>query len=188
MRVSISHFPPRPKLSNLRILNLPTYIYYYKCLLVLQTRAGCSRSDYNLPVCPFLIIHLSLAHPTSKHSNNSSCAKMRWCFPHARLWLAMLLHHTPLLENFHGLLSMSSRMVCPCFWISASFSQLASSTGCPFHLTKYSKYSFHGLLADSFVQYGFHLWFLCNWHLFSPLNLWLFITCSCFLIFVWVQI
>jgi hypothetical protein len=56
--------------------------------------------------------------------------------------LEMLLHHTPLLENFHGLLSMSSRTVCPCLWISASFSQLASSTGWPFHLTKYSKYCF----------------------------------------------
>jgi hypothetical protein len=75
-------------------------------------------------------------------SNNSSCAKMHWRLSHARLLLAMLLHHTPSLENFHGLLSMSSHMVCPCFWISASFSQLASSTGCPFHLTRYSKYSF----------------------------------------------
>jgi hypothetical protein len=60
----------------------------------------------------------------------------------ARLMLAMLLHHTPWLENFHGLLSMSSCMVCPCFWISASFSQLASSTGWFFHLTRYSKYCF----------------------------------------------
>jgi hypothetical protein len=57
--------------------------------------------------------------------------------------LEMLLHHTPLLENFHGLLSMSSHTVCPCLWISTSFSQLASSTGWPFHLTKYSKYRFH---------------------------------------------
>jgi hypothetical protein len=57
--------------------------------------------------------------------------------------LEMLLHHTPSLENFHGLLSMSSRTICPCFWISALVSQLASSTGWPLHLTKYSKYCFH---------------------------------------------
>jgi hypothetical protein len=43
--------------------------------------------------------------------------------------LAMLLHHTPRLENFHGLLSMSSCTVCPCFCITASVSQLTSSTG-----------------------------------------------------------
>ena len=64
----------------------------------------------------------------------------------ARLSREMLLHHTPSLENFHGLLSMSSRMVCPCFWISTSFSQLASSTRCPFNLTKFSKYSFRLVL------------------------------------------
>jgi hypothetical protein len=52
----------------------------------------------------------------------------------------------PCLKKFHGLLSMSSRTVCPCFWISASFFQLASSIGCPFHLTKYSKYSFRLVL------------------------------------------
>jgi hypothetical protein len=56
--------------------------------------------------------------------------------------LKMLLHHTPWLEKFHGLLSMSSCTMCPCFWISTSFSQLASSTGWFFHLTKYSKYYF----------------------------------------------
>jgi hypothetical protein len=56
--------------------------------------------------------------------------------------LAMLLHHTPSLEIFHGLLSMSSCTVCSCFCISASVSQLAYSTGWFFHLTRYSKYSF----------------------------------------------
>jgi hypothetical protein len=55
---------------------------------------------------------------------------------------AMLLHHTLSLENFHGLLSMSSCTVCPCFCIPASVSQLASSTGWFFHLTRYSKYCF----------------------------------------------
>jgi hypothetical protein len=60
--------------------------------------------------------------------------------------LAMLLHHTPSLENFHGLLSMSSCMVYPCFCISASVSQLAYSTGWFFHLTRYSKYCFRLVL------------------------------------------
>jgi hypothetical protein len=64
----------------------------------------------------------------------------------ARLMLVMLLHHTPLLETFHGLLSMISHMVCPCLWISTSFSQLASSTGWFFHLTRYSKYCFRLVL------------------------------------------
>jgi hypothetical protein len=54
----------------------------------------------------------------------------------------MLLHHTPRLKRFHGLLSMSSCTVCPCFWITASVSQLASSTGWFFHFTRYSKYCF----------------------------------------------
>jgi hypothetical protein len=56
--------------------------------------------------------------------------------------LSMLLHHTPRLENFHGIMSMSSCMVCPCFCIIASLSQLASSTGWFFHLNRYSKYCF----------------------------------------------
>jgi hypothetical protein len=60
--------------------------------------------------------------------------------------LAMLLHHTPLLEKVHGLLSMSSCTVCPCFCMSALLSQLASSTGWFFHLTRYSKYCFHLVL------------------------------------------
>jgi hypothetical protein len=54
----------------------------------------------------------------------------------------MLLHHTPRLERFHGLLLMSSWTVCPCFKIVASVSQLASSTGWFFHFTRYSKYCF----------------------------------------------
>jgi hypothetical protein len=54
----------------------------------------------------------------------------------------MLLHHTPRLKRIHGLLSMSSCMVCPCFCMTASVSQLASSTGWFFHFTRYSKYYF----------------------------------------------
>jgi hypothetical protein len=64
----------------------------------------------------------------------------------ARLMLAMLLHHTPSLENFHGLLSMSSCTVCSCFCISTLVSLLASSTGWFFHLTRYSKYFFRLVL------------------------------------------
>jgi hypothetical protein len=87
----------------------------------------------------------------------------------AHLMLAMLLHHTPSLENFHGLLSMSSCTVCPCFCISASFSQLASSTGWPFHLTRYSKYSFRlvfllTLLSSMHSIYGFSATGICIVH------------------------
>ena len=88
----------------------------------------------------------------------------------ARLMWEMLLHHTPSLENFHGLLSMISCMVFPCFCISASFSQLASSSGWFFHLTRYSKYSFclvflltllssiHSICGFSATGICFHHW------------------------------
>jgi hypothetical protein len=56
--------------------------------------------------------------------------------------LRMLLHHTPWLKRFHGLLPMSSCTVCPCFRVIASSSQLASSNGWFFHFTRYSKYCF----------------------------------------------
>jgi hypothetical protein len=83
--------------------------------------------------------------------------------------LAMLLHHTPSVENFHGLLSMSSCMVCPCFWISASVSQLASSTGWFFHLTRYSKYFFRlvlllTLLSSMYSIYDFSATGICFVH------------------------
>jgi hypothetical protein len=45
-------------------------------------------------------------------------------------------------QRFHGLLSMSSCTVCPCFCMFVSGSQLASSTGWFFHFTRYSKYCF----------------------------------------------
>jgi hypothetical protein len=99
----------------------------------------------------------------------------------ARLMWEMLLHHTPSLEKFHGLLSMSSCTVCPCFCISASVSQLASSTGWFFHLTRYSKYCFRlVLLLTSLIQYALHLWLICNWHLLHPLDYWLLISSLCF--------
>jgi hypothetical protein len=56
--------------------------------------------------------------------------------------LTMLLHHIPLAKQIHELLFMSSCTICPCFWISASLSQLESSIRCPFHFIKYSKYFF----------------------------------------------
>jgi hypothetical protein len=40
---------------------------------------------------------------------------------------AILLHHTPLVKKIHGLLSMSSCIVFPCFKISGLVTQLASS-------------------------------------------------------------
>jgi hypothetical protein len=87
----------------------------------------------------------------------------------ARLMWEMLLHHTPSLENFHGLLSMSSYMVFPCLFISVSVSQLASSTGWSFHLTKYSKYSFRlvflpTLLSSMHSIYGLSATDICFIH------------------------
>jgi hypothetical protein len=75
--------------------------------------------------------------------HSSSCPL---AFTLAHLMWEMLLHHTPLLGKFHGLLSMSSCMVYPCFWIFPSVSQLASSTGWFFHLIRYSKYFLHLVL------------------------------------------
>jgi hypothetical protein len=88
----------------------------------------------------------------------------------SRLMLAMLLHHTPSLETFHGLLSMSSCMVYPFFCISDSFSQLASSTGWPFHLTRYLKYYFRLVLfltllssMHSICEFSVIGNFFCHW-------------------------
>ena len=82
---------------------------------------------------------------------------------------AMLLHHTPRLENFHGLLSMSSYMVCPCLCIIASFSQLAPSTGWFFHFTRYSKYFFRLVffptrLSSMYSICGFAVTGSCFYH------------------------
>jgi hypothetical protein len=82
-----------------------------------------------------------------------SHAKMRWCVPHARLALAMLLHHTPSLENFHGLLSMLLNL---CFilpagifnWMSLPLDQV------------FKVFFLPGLIANPFVQYAFHIWLL----------------------------
>jgi hypothetical protein len=107
----------------------------------------------------------------------------------ARLMWEMLLHHTPSLENFHGLLSMSSCTVCPCFCISASFSQLASSTGWFFHLTRYSKYCFRLVLLLTLLSSMHSICGLsCNWHLLRPLDHWLLISSLCFFSLIWVQI
>jgi hypothetical protein len=65
--------------------------------------------------------------------------------------LAMLLHHTRL-ENIHGILSMISCMVHPCFCISASVYQLASLTGWLFHLIRYLKYSFLLVLLPTLLS------------------------------------
>jgi hypothetical protein len=113
MRVSIFRFPSLILNCLIYALKLPTNI---NAFLVLQTRAGRSRSDYNLLVRLSLTITFKFgASNLQNFLNNVSCAQNVLWLPHARLTLAMLLHHTPSLENFHGLLSMSSRMVCPCF-------------------------------------------------------------------------
>jgi hypothetical protein len=113
MRVSIFHFPSLILNCLIYALKLPTNI---NAFLFLQTRAGRSRSDYNVLVCLSLTITFKFWHIClQKFINNSSCAQIMLHLPHTRLTLAMLLHHTPSLENFHGLLSMSSLTVCLCF-------------------------------------------------------------------------
>jgi hypothetical protein len=113
MRVSIFRFPSLILNCLIYALKLPTNI---NAFLVLQTRAGRSRSDYNLLVRLSLTITFKFgASNLQNFLNNVSCAQNVLWLPHARLTLAMLLHHTPSLENFHGLLSMSSRTVFPCF-------------------------------------------------------------------------
>ena len=112
-------------------LSLSTFINYIKCYL--------STKDESYP----LKVHLQ--YTSAPHLNGSfkicttiskAISKFVLAYPavfHFRVGsldvLAMLLHHTPRLEKFHGLLSMSSCMVCPCFCITAFVSQLASSTG-----------------------------------------------------------
>jgi hypothetical protein len=128
------------KLSNLELNS----IYLHSLHIKAPTYYGRERIAQG----PFTIIQACLHLMTSLIFQNifkkmcSMLFQLSLISALSRCWLclhalAMLLHHTPSLENFHGLLSMSSHTVCPCFWISASFSQLASSTGCPFHLTKY---------------------------------------------------
>jgi hypothetical protein len=142
-------------MSNLSIkFYLPTFITH-KGSYLLWTRVDHSRSFYNNTSMPPLNDFINI----SKHFQKMCSVLLQlslistlarcWLFLHA---LAMLLHHTPSLENLHGLLSMSSHTVYPCFYISDSFSQLASSTGWPFHLTKYSKYSFHLVLLPSLLS------------------------------------
>jgi hypothetical protein len=106
-------------------------------------RENHSRSIYITQVCfikfPHLCSRINSKRNSKFHLGFSSCPIVSAL---ACLMSAMFLHHNPGLENFHGLLSMSSLMVCPCLCISASLSQLASSTGWFFHLTRYSKYCF----------------------------------------------
>jgi hypothetical protein len=102
----------RSKLSNMH-LNLPTHINY-----VLMPSPTTDESG-SLKIC---LQYLSVL-PLNYYISFSKIFQknVSWCFPavfrpYTCLLLAtfaMILHHTPSLENFHGLLSMSSRMVCP---------------------------------------------------------------------------
>jgi hypothetical protein len=56
---------------------------------------------------------------------------------------------------------MSSCTVCPCFKISASVSQLASSTGWSFHFTKYSKYCFLLVFLPTLLSSMRSIWGFC---------------------------
>ena len=95
----------------------------------------------------------------------------------------MLLHHTPSLENLHGLLHGLSMLQNFYFSLPAGiFNWMALP------LDQIFKIFFpYGFLTHSFIQYLFHLWLLCNWHLLFPLDLWLIITFfSCFISFIWI--
>jgi hypothetical protein len=135
------HFPSSYlKLSNLRIQFYLLALTRLNASYLLRMRAISSRSIYNIQVHLILNDSFKIMQQLPRQFQNLVLAYPAiFCFHAGSLdVLAMLLHHTPLLENFHGLLSMSSCTVCPCFKISSSFSQLASSTGWFFHLTRYS--------------------------------------------------
>ena len=135
------------------------------------------------------ILHLRLAHPYSKvFKQFIMCPKCVGVAPHsldvgdapASYSLAWKFSWALVHKLLHGL----SMLLDLCFIFQAGIFYWMSLP-----LDHVFKVFFSpGPLANSFVQYAFHLWLLCNWHLFCPLNLWLFITCSYFLIFLWVQI
>jgi hypothetical protein len=101
-------------LTTLKLINVILSITQYKCPS-LHHLINVWRTNYQIEL-------------KKKLAGSSSCLFLA---PRAgsldEVW--MLLHHTPRLKRFHGLLSMSSYTVCPCFCITASVSQLASSTG-----------------------------------------------------------
>jgi hypothetical protein len=140
-RVSILCFPSQKN---------DCLIYSY----FLSTSLNCINC---LPICNIIQVRLALNAFSKRRRNNtkvnskskrfaglSSCSILS---PRADSYDVfgthrMLLHHTPRLKRFHGLLLMRSCTVCPCFKITVSVSQLASSTGWFFHFTRYSKYCF----------------------------------------------
>ena len=122
MRVSVFHFPSLILNFLIYALKLPTNINDF---LVLQTRAGRSRYDYNL------LVHLSLTitfnfgiSNLQKFLNNVSCAQNVLWLPHTLLMLTMLLHHTPSVEKFswapvHELSHGLSMLLNLCFILPA---------------------------------------------------------------------
>jgi hypothetical protein len=124
----------KAKLSNLDLINLSTCIKSNKCLSYLRTRAYLLKVRYNVQVRSVMNAFIQMAaQQLSKVFQKHMCWRCPAVFLSPRagsldeVW--MLLHHTPRLKRFHGLLSMSSCTVCPCFCMTASVSQLASSTG-----------------------------------------------------------
>jgi hypothetical protein len=132
------------KLSNLEFNSIYFTFTSINAFYLLKMRAKWLKVRLHYTSAPSFNYHIYVRRINFKVISKFTLALVQLSFASAlaRLMLAMLLHHTPSLENFHGLLSMSLRMACPCFWIFALFSQLESSTGWSFHLTKYSKYSF----------------------------------------------
>jgi hypothetical protein len=153
-------------------------------------RENCSRSVYNLQninASTLLAIHLYPLLNLSKHEKHEKCLG---AFPQLAsasmlAWLlTMLLHHTPLLENFHDLLHGLSMLMNFCFIFPTDIFNWMS-----FPLDQVFKILFSpSLPADSLVNYAFHLWIFSYRHLFFPLNFFLFIFGSCFFSSVRVQI
>jgi hypothetical protein len=103
------------KLSNLHIQFYLLALTILNASYLLRTRAKGSRSDYNVQVRFILMTLLCLRNNSKVISKFVLACPAVLRFHAGSLDVkAMLLHHTPRIENFHGLLSMSSRTVCPC--------------------------------------------------------------------------
>jgi hypothetical protein len=96
--------------------------------------------------CKYALLAITLMLSSFKFKTLSKCVLVHFQLSLPLCLLCWLAYDAPasysLGLKIHELLFMSSYTVCPCPWIFASLSQLASSIGCPFHLTKYSKYVF----------------------------------------------
>jgi hypothetical protein len=104
------------KLSNLHIQFYLLALTPINAFYLLRMRA-ITQGLFRLHKCASLNCHIYVCASNPREIQKFVLALVQLSFAStlACLMLAMLLHHTPSLENFHGILSMSSRTVCPCF-------------------------------------------------------------------------